>query len=198
MKSRTVSDRSVVVMTYSPMQNARTGFAVAGSNLKTVRGVFFSARAWRRVRLAGAVLLGSALALWAVAAPQEINVDRTPVPDTAATLAIDELRLSDTLADFGERKADPVALIEAAKIRKLLPPPLNSGSDAVPGTRTWQSLLARAAQFAGADPAAKSLIADVRSLKVRDIPPHPCRHQISAQADQTESRRPRGGTFPRR
>jgi hypothetical protein len=194
MRFRTVSNRRVVVMTQLPMQNGLTGLAAAGSNLKTVRGDLYSARAWRRVRRAVGVLFGSALALWAVAAPQELNVDRSPVPDTAATLAIDELRLSNTLADFGERRADPIALIEAAKIRKLLPPPLNLGSDTAPGTRTWQSLLARAAQFAGADPMAKAFIADVRSLKVRDIPIIPAgikflRKQIKQKAaDRAEVR----------
>src|SRR5271170_3641424 len=101
---------------------------------------------------------------------QEPNVDRTPGPDTSATAAIAQLRLSDVLADFGERHADPMALIEAAKIRKLLPPPLNAEPAAGADVRTWQTLLTRAAQLAGPNPVVEAFISEVRHMKVRDIP----------------------------
>jgi hypothetical protein len=129
-----------------------------------------SARMWRRLGQMCCVTLASGIASWVLAAPQEPNVDRDPAPDSAATAAIDQLRLSDMLADFGERHADPVALIEAAKIRKTLPPPLNAESGATADARTWQTLLARASQLAGPNPMVAAFIAEVRSLKVRDIP----------------------------
>jgi hypothetical protein len=138
--------------------------------MNMVRWTLSLARIRRDLKQIAGILLGCGITLVALAAPQEPNVDRTPGPDTAATAAIAQLRLSDVLADFGERNADPMALIEAAKIRKLLPPPLNSGSAAAPETRTWQTLLARAAQLAGPNPVVEAFIADVRHLKVRDIP----------------------------
>jgi hypothetical protein len=124
---------------------------------------------WRDLRMSCGVLLGSLVAVCAMAASQDPNIDRSPAPDTAVAAAIDQLRLSDALADFGARTADPVALIEAAKIRKLLPPPLGNSSEGAPD-RTWESLLARAAQLGGTNPMVESFIDDVRHLKVRDIP----------------------------
>lgn len=91
--------------------------------------------------------------------------------ETPATSAIEQLRLSDGLADFGERTADPVALVEAAKIRRLLPAALRGPKNAGANVRTWESLLIRAAQLAGSNPAVAGMIADVRAYKDRDIPP---------------------------
>jgi hypothetical protein len=142
-----------------------------GAVVIIVRGALsFAHRQRRRLNQGFCVILGSGIAIWALAAPQEPNVDTSPAPDSAATAAIDQLRLSDMLADFGERHADPVALIEAAKIRKTLPPPLNAESGATAGARTWQTLLARASQLAGPNPMVAAFIAEVRSLKTRDIP----------------------------
>jgi hypothetical protein len=135
-----------------------------------IRKAFWSTRIWCRLAQSCCMILGSGAASWVLAAQQEPNIDRSPAPETAETAAIDQLHLSDTLADFGERTADPVALIEAAKIRKLLPPPLNAASDTSAKTRTWQTLLTRAAQLAGPNATMATLIADVRRLKARDIP----------------------------
>jgi hypothetical protein len=140
--------------------------AGAGSNL-TTQSVFLVARMSRDLWGSCGVLLGSLVACCAMAASQDPNIDRSPAPDTAAAMAIDQLRLSDALADFGARNADPIALVEAAKIRKMLPPPLN---DSGAPDHAWESLLARAAQLGGTNPMVGSLINDVRHLKVRDIP----------------------------
>jgi hypothetical protein len=131
--------------------------------------MFSGTRTSGRVRASCAVLLGCLVALGGRAASQDPNIDRSPVPDSPAAAAIDQLRLSDALADFGEHNADPIALIEAAKIRKMLPAPLN-GSNEAPSDLSWESLISRAAQLAGPDPMVASFIADVRHLKVRDIP----------------------------
>ena len=138
--------------------------------MNIVRSALSPAQRRRRLNQGLGLLLGSGMAFWALAASQEPNVDRAPVPDSAATAAIDQLRLSDMLADFGERHADPMALIEAAKIRKTLPPPLDAGSAATADARTWQTLLTRASQLAGPNPMVATFIAEVRALKVRDIP----------------------------
>jgi hypothetical protein len=135
-----------------------------------IRGALSFTQVWRRLNQGCGVVLGSGIALCALATPPEPNVDRSPAPDTVATAAIEQLRLSDTLADFGERNADPVALVEAAKIRKMLPPPLNAASGATAETRTWKTLLARASQLAGPNPMVAAFIADVRRLKIRNIP----------------------------
>jgi hypothetical protein len=152
------------------MQYDVHGVRMHGAVVIIVRRALSLVRIWRRLNQGCGVILGSCIALCALAAPQEPNIDRGPAPDTIATAAIAQLRLSDTLADFGERNADPMALIEAAKIRKLLPPPLNAASGETAETRTWQTLLARAAQLAGPNPMVAAFIADVRHLKIRDIP----------------------------
>jgi hypothetical protein len=146
----------------------------AESSLAKVSSV---ARVLKSVRRGCAALLVCLIALDGRAASQDPNVDRSPLPDSPTAAAIDQLRLSDALADFGEHNADPLALIEAAKIRKLLPAPLN-GSNEAPSDLGWESLLARAAQLAGPDPMVKSLIADVRRLKARDIPVIPLQIKI--------------------
>ena len=113
-----------------------------------------------------------ATACRASAASHEPNIDNSRAgreASTPAMEAINQLELANNLADFGERQADPVALVEAAKL-------LKRASAAVPvkgsveGMRTWESLLMRAHQLAGSNPAVANLAADVRAYKVRDIP----------------------------
>ena len=128
-------------------------------------------RSWPGLRVFAGVA-GFALASVSAAAHKP-NVDRRPDPAEnvpVPVLAIEQLSLSDALADFGERQADPVALIEAAKIRKMLPSTLAGPENADPTTRSWKSLLARAAQFSGDNPALAGLIADVRAYQRREIP----------------------------
>jgi hypothetical protein len=153
------------------MQNVeRLTVGTQEANLRKITGGQSFVHRRKRVGAAFALCLGICVAFNAFAETAEPNVVRGPAPDTAATVAIDQLRLSDMLADFGERNADAVALIEAAKIRKLLPPPLNTGADDSVESRSWQSLLARAAQLAGPNPAVAGLLKEVRGLKARDIP----------------------------
>ena len=126
-----ITPRKLVVTPHRPLQNAFITGARAGSNLVRL----FLVRAhfgWCPGELRGA--LGCLVALGGRAASQEPNIDRSPVPDSPAAAAIDQLRLSDALADFGEHNADPIALVEAAKIRKMLPAPLN-GSNEAPSDR---------------------------------------------------------------
>jgi hypothetical protein len=111
--------------------------------------------------------LGLTLNAFAAQAP---NAKSSSGPSSAPASAIDELRLADSLADYGERNKDPVALIEAAKIRKLLPAPLDAEPDQSLSSRGWQALLERAGQLAAGDPTVKGMIVDVRRLKRRDIP----------------------------
>ena len=129
------------------------------------RTVFF----WRVL----GVVTGVAVMVVAAAGvkPHGPNVDRSKPPSsTPLTEAIEQLRLSDQLADFGERHADAVALVEAAKIRKQAGAWLKPPSAAAPAGRTWESLLARAAQLDGSNPTVAGMSADVRALKVRSIP----------------------------
>jgi hypothetical protein len=129
-------------------------------------------RARNSVRVV-ACLVGLALGPMGYAATHEPNIDASPAPTESvpgAVVAIEQLRLSNLLADFGERHADPVALIEAAKIRKMLPATFRPPKDAGPGMRTWESLLRRAEQFSGGSPALPGLIADVRAYKQREVP----------------------------
>jgi hypothetical protein len=155
----------------------------------------FATRRSRARAVGGAAALLLASTAWA--ASHEPNIDLTTTSaesPSQSVAAIEQLRLSDTLANFGERNADPVALIEAAKIRKMLPSSLTPPTDAGPGTRTWQSLLARATQYSGGSPALRGLIADVRRYKQREIPSlsddvHLLHNRIKQKsADRTEVR----------
>jgi hypothetical protein len=125
---------------------------------------------WRVLGVVGAgLIMGGA----STGAPRGPNVDLTQPDHAAATpqiVAIEQLKLSDQLADFGERHADAIALVEAAKILKQASAVLKPPAAGLAGARTWESLLVRASQIAGANPAIIGLIADVRALKVRNIP----------------------------
>jgi hypothetical protein len=126
---------------------------------------------WRLVT--GVLGAGLIMVAAAGATPGEPNVDRTHPDHAAATPeigAIEQLKLSDQLADFGERHADPLALVEAAMILKQATAVLKPAGAGASGARTWESLLVRAAQIAGPNPTVTGLIADVRAYKVRDIP----------------------------
>ena len=119
--------------------------------------------------------LGCGLMAIAYGAPptvHEPNIDTGPAGRAAATPAVEaivQLELADKLADFGERQADPVALVEAAKLLKRASATMPANGSA-PGMRTWESLLMRASQLAGSNPVVTNLIADVRAYKMRDIP----------------------------
>jgi hypothetical protein len=127
-----------------------------------------------RQRVLGGVVAGLAaagLVLAAGSVPHEPNVEVTQLRSagTPVTEAIEQLSLSDRLADFGELHKDPVALVEAAMIRKQAGGVLKH-TGTYPEPRTWESLLTAAAQVAGPNPTIAGLIADVRAYKVRNIP----------------------------
>jgi hypothetical protein len=82
-----------------------------------------------------------------------------------ALSAVERLALSNRLAAYGERNGDPVALVQAAKIRKGLGAGEASGSG-----HTFEQLLERAGQLAPGNPAVRALIADARNYKSRDLP----------------------------
>jgi len=106
------------------------------------------------------------------AAPHEPNVAPPSVTRElpAGAAAIEQLRLSDSLAEYGERTGDALALVAAAKIRKTLPTPLNTVAPGATDSRSWSALLKRATQLAAGDQNILGLIEDVRRLKGRDIP----------------------------
>ena len=116
--------------------------------------------------------LGLAPLVAASATPHEPNVAPTSVTRElpAGAAAIEQLRLSDSLAEYGERTGDALALVAAAKIRKTLPTPLNTVAPGVTDARSWSALLKRATQLAAGDQNILGLIEDVRKLKGRDIP----------------------------
>lgn len=95
------------------------------------------------------------------------NTDPTAKLDAAqspALSAVERLALSDRLAAYGDRNADPVALVQAAKIRK--------GTETGKGDvrNSFDALLARAKALAPDNAAVAALIADARSYKSRDLP----------------------------
>jgi len=106
------------------------------------------------------------------ATPHEPNVETISVARElpAGAAAIEQLRLSDSLAEYGEKNGDAIALVAAAKIRKTLPVSLTTPATGATDPRSWSALLKRATQLAAGDPNVLGLIEDVRKLKVRDIP----------------------------
>lgn len=90
------------------------------------------------------------------------KMDMTGSP-MAATMA--GLSLSDRLAEYGMREGDPVALVQAAKIRRSLPRELQSS-----GPRSVEALLARAETMSGGNAVLIALVRDVRGMRSRSIP----------------------------
>ena len=124
-------------------------------------------------RVAGSVLAVGLTVAAVSAAPHEPNIDRARPDHGAPTpqiTAIEQLKLSNQLADFGELRKDPIALVEAAMILKQAGAVLKPASAGAAAANAWESLLARAAQIAGPNPTVAGLIADVRAYKVRNIP----------------------------
>jgi hypothetical protein len=113
--------------------------------------------------LASAFMLPT-LAADATRKPANVDPDaKLDAADSPALSAVERLALSDRLAAYGERNADPVALVQAAKIRKGLEP-------GKAGKNAFEALLARAAQLAPDNPTIEALIADARSHRSRDLP----------------------------
>ncbi len=80
---------------------------------------------------------------------------------------MERLSLSDRLAAYGNRAGDPVALVQAAKIRKGLS---GTTQGRASGGAEFDALLARAAALAPGNPTVEALIADARSYRSRDLP----------------------------
>jgi hypothetical protein len=126
--------------------------------------------AMNRWTVPAAMLLATGLA---AAAPVPAPARSGPNADAGAKLsaaespalsAVERLALSDRLAAWGERQGDPVALVQAAKIRKGV---AGEGQD---GNQVVERLLARAAALAPGNEAIRGLIADARSYRSRELP----------------------------
>lgn len=118
-------------------------------------------------------VVAAGLAAVQPAVSTESGAARGPNADPAAKLdaaqspalsAVERLALSDRLAAYGDRNADPVALVQAAKIRK--------GTEAGGGDarNSFEALLARAQSLAPGNPAVAALVADARGHRSRDLP----------------------------
>lgn len=124
---------------------------------------------------------GVASLAFAADAPKGPNTDpESKAAITPAATAVRESALADELAAYGYEHNDPVALIQAAKIRNSLggsrpldAKPTTEGGTATSDSKTTgrkmdsQSLLARAEALAGDNAAIKGLIADARGTKSR-------------------------------
>jgi hypothetical protein len=128
------------------------------------------ARLWYVLALAVAVFASCP------ASSSDAPARRGPNTDPAAKLdggqspalsAVERLSLSDRLAAYGNRAGDPVALVQAAKIRKGLAGMTQGRSGS---SDEFEALLARAAALAPGNAAVAALIADARSYRSRDIP----------------------------
>jgi hypothetical protein len=126
----------------------------------------------RAQRLARVAVLAAVFAAVAAGAA-ETGKARGPNTDPAAKLdaaqspalsAVERLALSDRLAAYGDRNGDPVALVQAAKIRK--------GTSAGKGNahNSFEALLSRAEALAPGNATIAALIADARNYKSRDLP----------------------------
>jgi hypothetical protein len=127
----------------------------------------------RITRRLAAVAAATIIAFLPAASPgadprQGPNVDpeaKLDAGQSPALSAVERLALSDRLAAYGLQAGDPVALVQAAKIRKGLESGATGGSN-----HTFEGLLERAAQLAPDNPAVRALIVDARSYRSRDLP----------------------------
>jgi hypothetical protein len=127
-------------------------------------------------RLSSAIALAAIVFAAGPASSSDAPARRGPNTDPSAKLdggqspalsAVERLSLSDRLAAYGNRAGDPVALVQAAKIRKGLAGATQGKSS---GGDEFESLLARAAALAPGNAAVQALIADARSFRSRDLP----------------------------
>lgn len=125
-----------------------------------------SRRAAAVTALFAAIAVAASAPAAAPAAKSGVNADRgakLSAADSPALSAVERLALADRLATWGERHADPVALVQAAKIRKGAAP----GAE---GQAGFEALLARAEGLAPGNPAIRALVVDARNYRSRDIP----------------------------
>jgi hypothetical protein len=127
-------------------------------------------------RLTCVLALATAVFAACPASSSDAPAHRGPNTDPSAKLdggqspalsAVERLSLSDRLAAYGNRAGDPVALVQAAKIRKGLS---GTTQGKASGGAEFDALLARAAALAPGNSAVQALIADARSYRSRDLP----------------------------
>ena len=156
-----------------------------------------------RTRLAGAVIVltiatASTLALAADAGKKGSNAGATAKGSTEAAAAVETLALADQLALYGIRQNDPVAIIQAAKMKKGLPPRVLEAKKASEGKGTKgadktsgndlsaDALLARADGMAAGNPTLAGLIKDARATKSRGATRGPTAHRDTVLAGNTD------------
>lgn len=136
------------------------------------RSVANAPLAFRRIHrlvLAGTCAVLAVLAAQAAepTVRQGTNADPAAKLDAAqspALSAVERLALSDRLAAYGDRHGDPVALVQAAKIRK------GAQAGGAGGRNSFEALLARAEALAPGNATIAALVADARSFRSRDLP----------------------------
>jgi hypothetical protein len=118
----------------------------------------------------------------------------SPTADAVATLA-----MADDLAIYGIKQSDPVALIEAAKIKKAAPPQAleakkqsegkgTKGADKSSGyDLSADALLARAETMSAGNATLQGLINDAKSTKSRGAVRGPTVHADTVLAGNTDS-----------
>ena len=125
------------------------------------------------IRNAVLTAIAAVVACVATAAPVAPAGRSGPNADPAAKLstaespalsAVERLALANRLAAWGQRNSDPVALIQAAKIRKGIAGGGEQDAAAV------EALLARAEALAPGNPAIRGLVVDARAYRSRDLP----------------------------
>jgi hypothetical protein len=156
----------------------------------------------RRVGVAIALALTAAAGVaMAGAAPKGPNTGAKPASAeaSATSAAVEALATADALALYGIRESDPVALIQAAKMKKAAPAKALEAAKKTEGTGTKgadkatgydlgaDALLARAEGMSAGNATLQALIADAKSTKSRGATRGPTVHADTVLAGNIDS-----------
>jgi hypothetical protein len=149
------------------------------------------------VTVAAVLAIASSVAM-AADAPKGPNAGAKATSSEAAS-AVETLALADSLAVYGIQNSDPVALIQAAKMKKSAPARALEAAKNTEGTGTKgdakatgydlsaDALLARAGTMAAGNATLEGLINDAKSTKSRGAVRGPTVHTDTVLAGNTDS-----------
>jgi hypothetical protein len=154
----------------------------------------------RRAGLVAAVLLATAAGVvMAADAPKGPNAGAKATAASPGAQAVETLALADNLAIYGIQNNDPVAMIQAAKMKKAAPPQKLDAAKKVEGTGAKGSdktsgydlgadaLLARAESMANGNATLQALITDAKNTKSRGAVRGPTVHSDTVYPGNIDS-----------
>jgi len=153
----------------------------------------------RRVGVAIALALAAAAGIAVAAEAGKGPNTGAKATSSEASAAVETLATADALALYGIQNSDPVALIQAAKMKKAAPAKALEAAKKTEGQGTRgadkttgydlgvDALLARAEGMSAGNATLQALIADAKSTKSRGATRGPTRHADTVLAGNTDS-----------